>query len=169
MLLGKVLVIAGTAAGVLWWGISSHRETAAQHGIVNGVRPLIEACKGMGDSMPVKLHNKALVWDMASDGRSAVYGRLPSVLQATSSDSPITVFMVLGTRTVQVGTYSISKQPGYRQYVDVCVAYWPEKNVAGMGSIVSREPRPSRPVTQQPEYGDPNEPVVQWIAALPRT
>jgi hypothetical protein len=29
---------------------------------------------------------------------------------------------------VRLGHYSISDQLGYRQYIDVCVAYWPEKS-----------------------------------------
>lgn len=140
-----------------------------QRTIVNDVRPLLEACKSIGDSGSVTIRGKALVWDMRSDSRSGAHGMLPSELKASSSDSKITVFMVLGERTVHVGTYSISGQPGYRQYMDICVADWPEKKAVGMASVVSKEPRQARPVQHSPEYGDPNEPIVNWIASLPRS
>ena len=164
----KVVAVIALVTGGVWFGVSSHRETGAQLAIVNELRPLIETCRAMGASNGMIVRNKALVWDIASNGRSAAHGKLPSSLQATASDRPITVFMVLGMRTVQVGTYSISKQPGYRQYLDICVAYWPEKKPGGMGSVVSQEPVSRRPVRQQPDYGEPNGPVAQWIAGLPR-
>jgi hypothetical protein len=96
------------------------------------------------------------------------HGRIPTDLKLDSSSSHVTVFMMIGERDAKVGTYSISGQPAYRQYVDICVAYWPEKKVAGMGSVVSQEPRFSRPVKNQPEYSDPNVPIANWISSLHR-
>lgn len=161
--------------------ITSCRHKAREQAIVNDVKHLIAKCQEMaapikvGDNsyhfpdQRIDLVGKALVWDMTTQSRSGAHAKLPSEIQATSADTPITVFMVLGERKVEVGTYSISHEPAYRQYKDIAVAYWPDKKPAGMWSVVSKEPRLSRPVEHQPEYGDPNEPIANWIATLPRS
>jgi hypothetical protein len=161
----KIVAALSIVGIVIWYGNVSHKETVAQRAIVNEVRGLVDACRNSGDA--VTIAGKVLVWDMRADSRSGAHGMLPGTLKAASIDRPITVFMVMGQRDEKVGTYSISGQPAYRQYMDVAVAYWPEKKPVGFHSVVSREPRSSRPVQQTPEYGDPNEPIARWIASLP--
>jgi len=133
------------------------------------IRHLIDSCRAVSGSASIAIKGKALVWDMTSNVVSDANRKLPSHLRADLSDSLITVFMIIGERKEQVGTYSISHEPAYRQYVDIAVAYWPEKTAVGMSSVVSKEPRASRPVQNQPEYGDPAESIANWIAGLPRT
>lgn len=164
----KALSAVVIAAAAVWWGISSHQETERQKAIVNEVKHLVAVCKTNQSSDAIEVHGQALVWDMAANSRSNAYSRVPPDLKASSADGRVTVFMIMGERDVKVGTYSISGQPAYRRYVDICVAYWPEKKVAGMGSVVSQAPRSRRPVQQRPEYGDPNEPIANWIVGLPR-
>lgn len=145
----------------------STQETAAQRVIVNDVRGLVEECrKATG---PIAIVGKAFVWDIRSDSPSGASGMLPQSRRASSTDTPITIFMVLGKRDEQVGTYSISNQPAYRQFLDVAVTYWPAKKAVGFHSIVSKEPPSSRTVRHVPEYGDPNEPIAKWIQTLPNT
>lgn len=163
----KVIVILAVVVGVIWWGITSHNETEAQKRIVSEVRPLIEECREISD-VPITILGKVLVWDISSNSRSGVHTFLPGELEAKSSDPQITVFMVQPERKVLVGYYSISGEPAYQQFVDVCVVYWPQKKAVGMHSVVSKEPRSSRPVQHAPEYGDPNEPVALWIKTLGR-
>jgi hypothetical protein len=160
----KVLAVLAVVGLIVWYGTVSHKETVAQRAIVNEVRGLIQDCRTAGDKVTVT--GKALVWDMRSDSRSGAHGMISSSRQAKSTDKPITVFMVMGERNEQVGTYSISHQPAYRQYMDVAVAVWPDKKPVGFHSVVSKEPRSSRPVQQTPEYGDPNEPIARWIDTL---
>jgi len=164
----KVIAVLAIIGAVTWLAILDHREIMQERAIVSHVRNLLDACKSMGDSASPTIKGKALVWDMTSDSRSDAHDRLPSELKATSADSQITVFMVIGERNVQVGTYSVSGEPAYRQYMDVAVAYWPEKKAVGMGYVVSKEPRSSRPVEHRPEYGDPYEPIANWISTLPK-
>jgi hypothetical protein len=106
---------------------------------------------------------RIMVWDMKSDEPHGADSRIPAELTVTSPKEKATVVMVLGQREEQVGTYSVSGQPAYRQYVDLCVAYWPEKDVAGTSTIVSKEPIPIRRVRGEPQYGDPNKPISDWI------
>lgn len=148
-------------------------EENRQRRIVNDLRNLlISDCKEMGDatpiSSPITVHGKILVWNMMGDYRSGANVMLPQELQAISSDRKITVFMVLREREVLVGRYTLSGQPAYRRYVDVCVAYWPETKAVGMHSVLGAEPPSSRPVRHSPEYGDYNEPIAKWIQALGR-
>lgn len=158
-------VLFAVAGLLIRYAIVSNRETVAQEAIVNEVKDLIDDSRRAGDRIAV--YGRALVWDMQSNSRSDVNAQLQSSLQAKSTDRPITVFMVIGTRNEQVGTYSISKEPAYRQYVDIAVASWPEKKALGFHSVVSNEPRSSRQVQSTPEYGGINQPVADWINTLP--
>lgn len=140
--------------GIMFVGIPSYRERERQRTIVNEVLHLVEDCKHMGDAR-ISIRGKCLVWDVIKDRRSGAYSKLPGELKASSPDSQITVFMIVAQRNVMVGRYSTSGQPAYRQYMDVCVAYWPERKAVGMHPVVSREPPLKRPVADIPEYGDP--------------
>jgi hypothetical protein len=136
--------------------------------IVDDVRNLIGDCKSLG-TMYISIKGKALVWDMKLDSLSRANYLLPSELRANSSDSQITVFMLLNKFNKQVGKYSISHQAAYIQCIGIAVVYWPEKKAVGMGSVFSKAPRDSRPVVNWPEYGDKDyERIASWITALPK-
>ena len=139
-------------------------EEIAQEEIVKDVRGLISDCRDAGSN--VRIRGKILVWDIRGNKPSGAYTKLPRSLRAESTDKLITVFMVIGKRNEQVGTYSISNQPAYRQYLDIAVAYWPERKPAGFLSVVSAEPPSSRMVKSSPEYGDPNERIARRIESL---
>ena len=160
----KVVAVLAVIGLIARYATVSHKETVAQRAIVNEVKGLIENCRTAGGNITIV--GKALVWDMRSDSRSGAHGMLSGSRQAKSTDKPITVFMVMGERNEQVGTYSISHQPAYRQYMDVAVAVWPDKKPIGFHSVISKEPRSSRPVQQSPEYGDPDRPIADWIETL---
>lgn len=138
-MLFKIVFLVAIAAGLTWWGVSSRREIQRQRAIVNEVRPLIEDCKQLGER-PVSVRGKCLVWDITKNSRSGAHSLLPRKLRATSSDDEMTIFMVLPPREELVGYYSVSGQPAYREYVDVCVVYWPQKKAVGLHSVVSKEP-----------------------------
>lgn len=146
------------------------KESEQQQAIIDQVRPQIETCKSMrsSESKSVVIRGKALVWDMRSNRQHGAYGRLPGELKATSADKIITIFAVIGERLEQVGTYEISHEPVYREYVDICVVYWPEQKVVGSYWVVSKEPPSARIVEHTPEYGDPTVPIADWIASLLR-
>lgn len=152
---------------VIWFGITSYNEIERKRAIVNEARNLIGECRKLGET-PISMRGKCLVWDVTDDFYSGAHHILPEELKADSSDDPLTVFLVLPERNESVGRYSVSDEPGYRQYVDVCVVYWPEKKAVGMHSVVSKHPRMFRPVKYSPEYGNPDEPVARWINTLPR-
>ena len=141
-------------------------EIQKQKVIVNQVQPLIKNGAPSQNSNDLVLRGKALIWDMTKNYRSPAYDQLPDNLKASSSDKVITVLMIQGARSVKVGTYSISGEPAYRNYTDIFVVYWPENKTAGLYSIVSAEPRSSRPVQYNEEYGDPNKPIADWISNL---
>jgi hypothetical protein len=141
-------------------------ELSALRGIANDVKSLVEICKTMEDRRAIVRDDKALVWDMRSDSLSSAHGLLPADLRASSSSRRVTVFMVMAERSEQVGTYSVSKQPAYRQYLDIYVAAWPGKVAMGKASIISKEPPQTRTVRNEPEYGSPDERIVNWIVSM---
>lgn len=168
----KVIAVIAIVAGLILLGVSTRKARRkaieSMRAIVNDVCPLIEDCKKMGDNT-VSIRGKCLVWDMSEDFPDRANGILPKELKSGLFDREVTVFMVLPVRKVLVGHYSISGQAGYRQYMDVCVAYWPGKKAVGMHSVVSKEPVSSRSVVDIPEYGNPSEPIARWIRSLPKT
>lgn len=139
-------------------------EIQKQKSIVNQVQPLIQNDVPSKNPNDLVLRGKALIWDITKDYRSPAYDQLPDNLKASSSDKAITIFIIKGARSVKVGTYSISGRPAYRNYTDIFVIYWPENKTDGLYSIVSAEPRSSRPVQYNEEYGDPNKPIADWIS-----
>lgn len=141
-------------------------EMQKQKDIINQAKPFAEDGAIEGDPDDLVLKGNALIWDLTSNARSPSYDLLPGNLKAKSSDELITIFFIKGSRDVKVGTYSISGEPAYEQYTDISVVYWPENNSAGFYSIVSEEPRSSREVQHNPEYGNPNRPIAEWIEKL---
>jgi hypothetical protein len=164
----KVIGIIALVAAGIRWAVLVQQEIDRQQSIVQEASQVLQSGKALPSNASIQLRGKALVWDMSAGACSGAYGQLPRELRASSSDRPITVFMVTGTREEQVGTYSISRQPAYRRYVEIAVAYWPERKAAGKASVVSEEPRSVRPVEHEPEYGDPSEPIANYIQSLPR-
>jgi len=166
-------------AGCFWFdsGLARDRDWPRRRAIVYDVKHLVDACKSIGESSSIKVRGKALVWDLGRDTLSDASFAVPRELRPDSSanlfhslaDGPTTVFMIVGpARQIQVGNYSISNSPAYKEYVDVAVAYWPEKAAVGMVSVLSAEPRYIRKVSNLAEYGDPSRPIADWIATLPR-
>ena len=138
----------------------------AQRAIVNEVRDLKDDCIKIGENDSIRIIGKVLVWDMENNSPSSINDMIPDSLQAGPSDKPITVFMVSGKQKMQVGTYSVTGEHAYREWVDVAIALWPDKKPIGFRSIVSAEPRSSRLVQYSPEYGDPNKPIADWIEKM---
>jgi hypothetical protein len=156
--------------------------------IFQDVRPLIKTCRSMTLPASLPRERKVLVWQVGNynysdsqvdlklnDSRiTFLSGDFPQNWVARSDDSQITVFMVIGERIkAYEGTYEITGKPAYSVYVDICVAYWPEKIAVGMGSFVSQPPseRYYSPDLQKyigPEYGalysDPE--IANWILSL---
>jgi hypothetical protein len=171
LVLGTLAVpfVLGITAGILWDHISCAKAYQEEIAVVTGVTNLIDTCKSMGSSVPLAIKGKALVWDVRSSPKYGANFKLPIELAAFSSNSPITVFMIVDERKVQVGTYSVSHEPANREYVDIAVAYWPDKTPVGIFSVLSSEPPSSREVQYRPGFGDSSAPIIDWIEALART
>jgi hypothetical protein len=124
-----------------------------------------------GGSEPLNRRGTSLVWDLKGNQLHPAHDRLDSSLRYRGGKGPITVFLVSAKQSQQMGTYSISGQPAYREWVNVCVVVFADPNdvgtVAGAHEVVSLDPRRRRPVQQRPEYGDPAPPLADWIISLP--
>jgi hypothetical protein len=162
------------------------QEMQKQEMIVKQVLPFQQKTKPQNNQNDLLLHGKALIWDMTTNTRSPAYDLLSEHLKANSSDKAITVFLITGAYNEIVGTYSQlgvgpsayrkiagtysqsdysqSRALAYRTHTNLSVVYWPENKTAGVYSIPSTEPPITRASTLNPEYGDPNKPIVEWIA-----
>lgn len=139
--------------------------------IADEVRPmaLVKKCKEIGeiDESLISIRGKCLLWDLKTNSPIS----LPKDLQAKSSDRPITIFLIIDKGSRVIGYYSISEQPAFQTYADICIVYWPEKKVIGMHSIFGKMPRFSRPVINVPEYTYENADrlIINWIKSLPKS
>lgn len=165
-----VRILISIAVLVIWLALYLNHD-AKRVAFLNTILPelpqLVLQCKAMGDGA-IEIHGRCLVLDMSEKDVSSVQRLLPREMKAEYNESHITIFVVTTLRQEYVGRYAVSDQPAFRQYADVCIIAWPEKKPLGMHSIISREPRHTRIVESNPEFGDPNAPVAAWIKELPR-
>jgi hypothetical protein len=145
-------------------------EPSQQQRLAQKAKEKVAECKALGDRSVQRL-GRCLVWRLERDSVHGVHSRLDSSMRYSDGDGPVTVFLVSAKRNQQLGTYSISKQPAYREWVDVCVVQFTSSMDSGIAiaahEIVSLDPRQRRPVQHQPEYGDPAPPIANWIQGLP--
>ena len=141
-----------------------------QRALAEKAKAKVAACKALGDQ-PFKRTGRCLVWDLEKDSLHSAHSLLDGSLKYDSGEGPVTVFLVSAKQKEQVGTYSVSHQPGYREWVDVCVVQMSDANDPGTPvsahEVVSLDPRKSRPVQHTPEVGDPAPPIAEWIRSLP--
>jgi len=162
--LGGFILVGTVSSFVVWAVVDYFRTTSAGETVVKEVRHLSSKCSAQPfTGTPRSRQGKILVWDMKSNDLSDAQTEISNERWLMSTEEQATVVMVLGTRKEEVGRYSISGQPAYREYVDLCVMYWPETRVGGSVTIISRDPVSVREVEHQPEFGDPNKPIGEWI------
>jgi hypothetical protein len=133
-----------------------------QEEIIKQAMVKIEECNKQG-GVPFSIKGKCLIWDVANNKPHDSQKLIPDNIKDTSGRGDVTIFLVSAHKKKELGIYSISKQPGYRQWVDVCVVQAPEMKALGVYEITSLDPRTKRPVQHTPEYGDPSIPIAEWI------
>lgn len=103
----------------------------------------------------------------------------PKKMKAKSSDEKLTVFLITDVRFEKVGIWSDEEgkeYTGYKQYTEIVVIYWPEKEIVGNYIIEGKEPEEKMEYYIQPILSPVNgesglvgdEQVEDWIASLPR-
>jgi hypothetical protein len=122
---------------------------------------------GPSSSFTPALKGRAMVWDFTKGGVDPAYTLLEDNLRGSSRDGIITMFCITHRENIEVGRYSISDQPAYREKVTVGVVYWPEKTSPGSTFVWGGSPRQTRTVRYSPEYGSAVE-IKEWIESLPR-
>lgn len=112
------------------------------------------------------LEGRAMVWDFTKNKVDPAYELLPDDLRASSRDGNVTMFCILKRENIEVGRYSISNQPAYKEKMTIGVVYWPKKVSPGTTVVWGGEPPRSRPVKYSPEYGSSVK-IKEWIEGLP--
>ena len=152
---------------VIWLEIiPEFRTTPKFEHIINDSKKLVKECIKLGD-ISVQIKGKCLVWDEQFDRLdSDVSNSLPLALVAKPDDSPVTVFMILPIRYIKEAQYTVSGQPAYRAYADICVIYWPEKVAVGMHTVMGGLPEKTRVPRKEPGYGSASAAIANWIIGL---
>jgi Ankyrin repeats (3 copies)/Ankyrin repeat len=130
----------------------------------------VPECKLLGEK-PLRRFATVLVWDLSANYEHPAQNILDGPKQESKDPWPATVFLVSAPQSEQVGTYSISKQPAYREWVDVFVVQFrsasDEGKAVAQHTIVSLDPAKERAVRDVPQYGNPTPPLADWIGSLP--
>jgi len=141
-----LLLLIALVAWFLLIGINKWKENVFRK-IVKEVQALSSIPHDTQAKGHIIIHGKVLVWDLEDNALSSAETHLPHQLRANFLDRRMTIFLILpGSRQVKVDTYNISGRSAYRQLVDVCAIYWPEKKIAGW-DVISAEPPFSREVS----------------------
>lgn len=153
------MVALGFIGFVLMGSTKAEKETDA---IVQKATERIGECRALGDRSFVR-SEKILVWDLGTRHLHTAQALASSWLGFLQEmdprplDVPVTAFLVSPKESRQVVTYSISRQPGYRERFSVYVVQF--RNVSDSGTAVamrefwSFDPASKRPVTNSPGYG----------------
>jgi hypothetical protein len=155
-------------------GCGPSKEEQTLKNLAEKAKLRIADCKAIGDR-PFRKGVNCVVWD-ADKGCLHPAHRLIGLLQYSSGEGPITVFLVSFKRDEQVGTYSITGRAGYRSWVDIFVIKFSNINDAGMALAaheLAADP-PSSRIAQSghtphnfPSYGQVPEAIANWIISMP--
>jgi hypothetical protein len=116
----------------------------------------------------VVLRGEAYIWDKTTDSvEKTVFDRIAQDLRGTDAMKPLTVFVIYNRNQVQVGTYTVSRQPAYRESLDVAMFYWPSGECVGTTHVDGGDPPRTRPVQYVPGYGSSVK-LADWISGLRR-
>ena len=123
---------------------------------------------GSAASHNVVLRGEAYIWYRTTDSvEKTAFGRIAQELRGSDAMKPLTVFVIYNRAQIQVGTYSVSHQPAYRENLDVAVFYWPSGECVGTTRIDGGDPPATRPVQYVPGYGSSVK-LADWISGLHR-
>jgi hypothetical protein len=165
-----ILLIAVFSIFVLRSLEDADRALRSQKSLVQKACGKIAECKALGDN-PVGRPENVIVWDLENGKVHAAQDLLDVSTQYTGGGGPVTVFLVTAKQQEQVGTYSVSREPAYREWVDVYVVQFRSSldsgKAIGTHEVVSLDPASEREVINRPEFGDPAPPVADWVRALP--
>ncbi len=162
----NIVQIASTLAEF----VQSERDAnyERQSSIANAVKSQIDLTYGRASYgfKPV-LKGRAMVWDFTKNAIDQAYELLPDDLRASSRDGNVTIFCIVKRENIEVGRYSISNQPAYKEKMTIGVVYWPDKESPGTAIVWGGNPPSSRPVRYSPEYGSSVK-IKEWVAGLSR-
>jgi len=155
----------------IFFAVSAQNEIYQQRLIVDGMRSQINKIPPDKKQNDIFRRGRCLVWNLNTDYPQRAYNYLPGYLKASSSDNPITVFMV-STSSAVIGHYvsnSGDRQlDGRRQTAQVYVAYWPENKIIGFYMIEGTAPDSTIKVNGDGDTdGEVDQPIADWIIALP--
>ncbi|MDE2135654.1 MAG: hypothetical protein KGM97_03700 [Alphaproteobacteria bacterium] len=149
------------------WGVDHDRAyDALTLAIARKAKMAFSNCGSIGDR-PVQRAGQTLAWDLNSNVPHEAQYLLDN---RDYENKPTTVFLVGVKQQEQVGVYSISKEPAFREWVNVCVVQFDDLAARGTAvsshTVISLDPATQREVRNTPEYGAVGPPVANWIKSL---
>ncbi len=142
--------------------MGSTKVGTTEEAFVQKASEKIGECRALGDR-PIIRSEKILVWDLGTGHVHTAQALAESWLDFFQDldprplDVPVTVFLVSPKESRLVGTYSISRQPAYRERFSVYVVQFRNVNDSGtavaMHEFWSFDPASKRAMTNSPGYG----------------
>ncbi|MCX6832225.1 MAG: hypothetical protein NT028_08860 [candidate division Zixibacteria bacterium] len=161
---------ANDSTNAFWTLVNEQREAnrTKQGRIATEVKQLaaMAVARESYDFKP-SLRGRTMIWDFTKNNVDLAYELLGDDLRASLWDQQITMFCIIQRRSIEIGRYSISNEPGYKEKMTIGVVYWPQRKSPGVAEVWGGEPVYSRPVRYTPEYGSAVN-IKNWIEGLPR-
>lgn len=127
----------------------------------------VGSCPQLSPGADIVVRGEAYIWDKTKNAMDEAFKLIPEAIRATSRSGQLTLFLIHERGQVQVGTYSISRQPAYRENLRVSVMYWPQGTCVGSFRMGGGPPPSMRPVQYVPGYGA-SVSLAEWIGKLRR-
>jgi len=160
-------------------GVSTSQE---QQSLAQKAKGRLADCNAIGDKLFKVQGSRFVVWSLEDNSLHEVHSRLNRSIRYSSGEGPITVFLVSGTRSQYVGSYTLELGLGgtlsnaYLQSLDVCVVQFSDIDDAGtalathavVGECPPFEFLLSPDEDRVDRYGPITPKLAEWIRPLAR-
>jgi len=123
-------------------------------------------CAAAGDTAPSR-PSQILVWNLGRGATDDAQALLDRARIYQTGDGALTVYVVGGKHSIEVGTYSVSHRPAFRELVNVCAVRFDTPTGPGapvrFHEVLSFDPARVRVVSNLPEHADPAPAIAEWI------
>lgn len=112
----------------------------------------VVSCKNVStNATNLVLRGKTVVWDKTQSKTDDALDLIPAELRAGSDSGRLTLF-IIDTRGADImGYYSVSKQPAYREWLNVSVLQWPNGDCLGRVRLSGGDPQRPDPLRIHPD------------------
>ncbi|MFH1332472.1 MAG: prepilin-type N-terminal cleavage/methylation domain-containing protein [archaeon] len=163
-----IIAIVGIIAAI---AIPMYKMHVMKPRIITSALETMPLCRDVEPSS-IKIKGRCIIIDADKrDFVSEYESLLKPNIRGAISNPELTIFAVSKGKEVQIGHYSVTKEPAFQSYVDIYVIYYPESVPVGKVSLPLWKPPEKKPVSlklpkDSKDYVVPTGFVELWINNL---